>query len=59
MSKIAIENCNVIDGMGNAPRRGMDVLVDGNRIAAVRPGDRNGEPARRRHRRASTARARR
>jgi len=49
MSKILIENCDVIDGMGNAPRRGVDVLVDGNRIAAVEPsgegGDRNGSAA--------------
>ena len=49
MSKILIENCNVIDGMGNAPRRGVDVLVDGNRIASVEPsgegGERNGSAA--------------
>jgi len=49
MSKILIENCDVIDGMGNAPRRGVDVLVDGNRIAAVEPsgegGERNGSAA--------------
>jgi imidazolonepropionase-like amidohydrolase len=34
---IVIENCDVIDGMGNAPMRGMDVLVEGNRIARVEP----------------------
>ena len=49
MSKILIENCDVIDGMGNAPRRGVDVLVDGNRIASVEPsgegGERNGSAA--------------
>jgi imidazolonepropionase-like amidohydrolase len=49
MSKILIENCDVIDGMGNAPTRGVDVLVDGNRIAAVEPsgegGERNGSAA--------------
>jgi imidazolonepropionase-like amidohydrolase len=32
---ILIESCDVIDGMGNAPMRGMDVLVDGNRIARL------------------------
>lgn len=32
---IFIENCDVIDGMGNPPMRGVDVLVDGNRIARV------------------------
>lgn len=34
---IVIENCDVIDGMGNAPMRAMDVLVEGNRIARVEP----------------------
>lgn len=38
---ILIDNCDVIDGMGNPPRRGSYVLVEGNRIAAVG----NGEPA--------------
>ena len=43
MSKILIENCNVIDGMGNAPWRGVDVVVEGNRIAAVEPTSDGGE----------------
>ena len=37
MSRITIRSCDVIDGMGNPPRRGIDVLVEGNRIASVRP----------------------
>jgi imidazolonepropionase-like amidohydrolase len=37
MSTILIENCDVIDGMGNPPARGMDVLVEDNRIARVEP----------------------
>jgi imidazolonepropionase-like amidohydrolase len=44
MSRIAIRNCDVVDGTGTPPQRGMDVLVEGNRIADVRPGDRNGSP---------------
>jgi imidazolonepropionase-like amidohydrolase len=31
-----IENCDVIDGMGNEPQRGMDVVIEGTRIASVR-----------------------
>jgi imidazolonepropionase-like amidohydrolase len=37
MTDILIENCDVIDGMGNAPQRGVDVFVQGNRIASVAP----------------------
>ncbi len=37
MTTILIENCDVIDGMGNPPMRGMDVLVEGNRVARVEP----------------------
>jgi imidazolonepropionase-like amidohydrolase len=37
LAVIVIENCDVIDGMGNAPQRGVDVLVEENRIASVRP----------------------
>ena len=35
MPSIVIENGDVIDGMGNEPQRGMDVVIDGNRIASV------------------------
>ena len=35
MGTILIENCDVIDGMGNQPMRGMDVLIEGNRIARL------------------------
>jgi imidazolonepropionase-like amidohydrolase len=42
VSTIVIQNCDVIDGMGNAPQRGMDVVVEGNRIAHVAPAGRNG-----------------
>ena len=45
MGTIVIRNCDVIDGMGNAPQRGMDVVVEGNRIAHVAPTGRNGGPA--------------
>jgi imidazolonepropionase-like amidohydrolase len=41
---IVIRNCDVIDGMGHAPQRGMDVVVDGNRITSVAPTGRNGGP---------------
>lgn len=37
MASVAIENCDVIDGRGNAPQRGVDVVVEANRIASVRP----------------------
>ena len=37
MAEAVIENCDVIDGRGNAPQRGVDVVVEGNRIASVRP----------------------
>lgn len=37
MASMVIENGDVIDGMGNEPQRGMDVVIDGNRIAEVRP----------------------
>src|SRR4051812_9053031 len=37
MGSIVIENCSVIDGRGQAPQRGMDVVIQDNRIAAVRP----------------------
>jgi imidazolonepropionase-like amidohydrolase len=42
MGKITIQNCDVIDGMGNAPERGMDVVVEGNRIAQVRQASSDG-----------------
>jgi imidazolonepropionase-like amidohydrolase len=42
MTDILIENCDVIDGMGNPPQRGVDVFVQGNRIASVGPT--NGRP---------------
>jgi imidazolonepropionase-like amidohydrolase len=35
MASIVIENCDVIDGMGHAPQRGVDVVIDGNRTVAV------------------------
>ena len=31
MASMVIENGDVIDGMGNEPQRGMDVVIDGNR----------------------------
>jgi imidazolonepropionase-like amidohydrolase len=37
MGTILIESCDVIDGMGNPPMRGMDLLVQGNRIARLEP----------------------
>ncbi len=37
MPSIVIENGDVIDGMGNEPQRGMDVVIDGDRIVEVRP----------------------
>ncbi|MGI9556941.1 MAG: amidohydrolase family protein, partial [Solirubrobacterales bacterium] len=37
MASILIQNGDVIDGMGNEPQRGVDVLIEGNRIAEVRP----------------------
>lgn len=37
MVSIAIENCKVIDGMGNPPSQNMNVLVEGNRIAEISP----------------------
>jgi imidazolonepropionase-like amidohydrolase len=36
MSTLTIRNCDVIDGLGTPPRRGVDVVVEGNRIARVR-----------------------
>lgn len=42
MATILIQNCDVIDGMGNPPQRGMDVLVEENRIASVAQTGRNG-----------------
>ncbi len=36
MAAIVIENCDVVDGLGNEPKREMDVVIDGNRIVAVR-----------------------
>ncbi len=32
---LVIENCRVIDGMGNPPQSGQDVFVEGNRITRV------------------------
>ncbi len=43
MGRIVITNCDVIDGLGNPPSRGMDVVVEGNRIAQVDPAGRNGD----------------
>jgi imidazolonepropionase-like amidohydrolase len=43
MGRIAITNCDVIDGLANPPSRGMDVLVEGNRISQVTPAGRNGD----------------
>src|SRR3954470_21578398 len=37
MPAIVIENCDVIDGRGSPPQRGVDVLIDGNRIVAINP----------------------
>ena len=37
MAKIVIENCDVIDGMGNPPQRRMDVVVERNQISEVTP----------------------
>jgi imidazolonepropionase-like amidohydrolase len=37
MGTILIERSDVIDGMGNPPMRGMDVLVEGNRITRLGP----------------------
>jgi imidazolonepropionase-like amidohydrolase len=46
MGTLTIRNCDVVDGMGNPPARGMDVVVDGNRIADVLPaGSNGGSPA--------------
>ena len=42
MARIVITNCDVIDGLGNAPARGMDVVVEGGRITSVDAADRNG-----------------
>lgn len=43
---IVLENCDVVDGLGNPPLRGRDVVVEGNRIAAVTGhGDNAGTPA--------------
>ncbi len=42
MASMVIENGDVIDGMGNEPQRGMDVVIDGNRIAEVRPAGERG-----------------
>jgi imidazolonepropionase-like amidohydrolase len=36
---ILIEGGDVIDGMGNPPKRRMDILIEGNRIVAVTPAD--------------------
>ena len=51
MSRIAIRNCDVIDGMGIAAQRGMDVARRGqpHRLDVGR-GERNGSAGRRRHR---------
>ena len=45
MAAMVIENCDVIDGMGNQPQRGMDVVIDGNRIVSVRSAGEDGRPA--------------
>src|SRR5581483_6590621 len=37
MAAIVIENCDVIDGMGNPPRRAVDVVIEENRISAISP----------------------
>ena len=37
MAAIVIENCDVIDGMGNPPQRAMDVVIEENRIRSVSP----------------------
>ena len=37
MTDILIEGCDVIDGLNHDPQRRMDVRVEGNRIADVRP----------------------
>ncbi len=42
MASMVIENGDVIDGMGNEPQRGMDVVIDGNRIAEVCPAGERG-----------------
>lgn len=43
MTSIVVENCDVIDGRGTSPQRGMDVLIEGNRIAEVRTAGHAGE----------------
>jgi imidazolonepropionase-like amidohydrolase len=46
IAAIVIENCSVVDGMGNPPQPGVDVVVEGNRIAKVEPtGGNGGAPA--------------
>lgn len=45
MGRIVITNCDVIDGLGNPPSRGVDVVVEGNRIDQVIPSGRNGDSA--------------
>jgi imidazolonepropionase-like amidohydrolase len=42
MAGILISNCDVIDGRGNPPARGMDVLVENNRIERVEAAGRDG-----------------
>lgn len=37
MPTIVIHNCDVIDGKGNPPERGTDVVIEGNRIQSVEP----------------------
>ena len=37
MPTILIENCDVIDGLGNPLQHAVDVLIDGTRIASVEP----------------------
>jgi imidazolonepropionase-like amidohydrolase len=45
MGRIVITSCDVIDGLGNPPSRGVDVVVEGTRIDQVIPSGRNGDSA--------------
>ena len=36
--KTVLTNCTVIDCLGNPPRSGMTVVIDGDRIAELKPG---------------------
>ena len=45
-ASIVLENCDVVDGLGNLSERGRDVVVEGNRIAAVLGHGESGGPAR-------------